>query len=65
MKFPEIFSNLTKQQHFFIFDSLFILLGACMCFLYYPIGNEAVDSWYGEIKDYNWSNPGFAGNTGN
>uniref|UniRef100_A0A672YVI4 Im:7150988 n=1 Tax=Sphaeramia orbicularis TaxID=375764 RepID=A0A672YVI4_9TELE len=29
-----------------------------------PTGKEAVDSWYGEIKDYSWSNPGFSGNTG-
>lgn len=27
-------------------------------------GKEAVESWYNEIKDYQWSNPGFAGNTG-
>ncbi|CAK6959670.1 uncharacterized protein LOC128364991 [Scomber scombrus] len=27
-------------------------------------GKEAVDSWYSEIKDYNWGNPGFNGNTG-
>ncbi|XP_037632657.1 Golgi-associated plant pathogenesis-related protein 1-like isoform X2 [Sebastes umbrosus] len=27
-------------------------------------GKEAVDSWYNEIKDYNWSNPGFSSNTG-
>ncbi|KAE8291620.1 Ectin [Larimichthys crocea] len=27
-------------------------------------GKEAVDSWYSEIKDYNWSSPGFTGNTG-
>ncbi|XP_060893396.1 Golgi-associated plant pathogenesis-related protein 1-like isoform X2 [Labrus mixtus] len=27
-------------------------------------GKEAVDSWYSEIKDYNWSSPGFSGNTG-
>ncbi|XP_071337917.1 Golgi-associated plant pathogenesis-related protein 1-like isoform X2 [Trachinotus anak] len=27
-------------------------------------GKEAVDSWYSEIKDYNWSQPGFSGNTG-
>ncbi|XP_059193410.1 Golgi-associated plant pathogenesis-related protein 1-like [Centropristis striata] len=27
-------------------------------------GKEAVDSWYGEIKDYNWGNPGFSGQTG-
>uniref|UniRef100_A0A673BUI9 SCP domain-containing protein n=1 Tax=Sphaeramia orbicularis TaxID=375764 RepID=A0A673BUI9_9TELE len=29
-----------------------------------PTGKEAVDSWYSEIKDYSWSNPGFSGNTG-
>ncbi|KAK5931760.1 hypothetical protein CgunFtcFv8_003531 [Champsocephalus gunnari] len=29
-----------------------------------PTGKEAVDSWYSEIKDYNWSSPGFNGNTG-
>ncbi|XP_029961495.1 Golgi-associated plant pathogenesis-related protein 1 [Salarias fasciatus] len=27
-------------------------------------GKEAVDSWYAEIKDYNFKNPGFQGNTG-
>ncbi|XP_068460597.1 Golgi-associated plant pathogenesis-related protein 1-like isoform X2 [Clinocottus analis] len=27
-------------------------------------GKEAVDSWYGEIKDYKWSSPGFSSNTG-
>ncbi|XP_034548136.1 Golgi-associated plant pathogenesis-related protein 1-like isoform X2 [Notolabrus celidotus] len=27
-------------------------------------GKEAVDSWYSEIKDYDWSNPGFKGSTG-
>ncbi|XP_068560027.1 Golgi-associated plant pathogenesis-related protein 1-like [Cebidichthys violaceus] len=27
-------------------------------------GKEAVDLWYGEIKDYNWSIPGFSGVTG-
>ncbi|XP_036383727.1 Golgi-associated plant pathogenesis-related protein 1-like isoform X1 [Megalops cyprinoides] len=27
-------------------------------------GKEAVDSWYSEIKDYHFSNPGFASNTG-
>ncbi|XP_075903252.1 uncharacterized protein LOC142902242 [Nelusetta ayraudi] len=27
-------------------------------------GKEAVESWYNEIKDYQWSNPGFASNTG-
>uniref|UniRef100_A0A8D0ASP6 SCP domain-containing protein n=1 Tax=Sander lucioperca TaxID=283035 RepID=A0A8D0ASP6_SANLU len=27
-------------------------------------GKEAVDSWYSEIKDYNWSRPGFSSNTG-
>ncbi|XP_049572541.1 Golgi-associated plant pathogenesis-related protein 1 isoform X3 [Syngnathus scovelli] len=27
-------------------------------------GKEAVDSWYGEVKKYSWSNPGFSGNTG-
>ncbi|KAM9857794.1 Golgi-associated plant pathogenesis-related protein 1-like isoform 1-T2 [Aulostomus maculatus] len=27
-------------------------------------GKEAVDSWYSEIKDYDWSNPGFSSNTG-
>uniref|UniRef100_UPI0037E765B3 Golgi-associated plant pathogenesis-related protein 1-like isoform X1 n=2 Tax=Semicossyphus pulcher TaxID=241346 RepID=UPI0037E765B3 len=27
-------------------------------------GKEAVDSWYSEIKDYNWSSPGFTGSTG-
>ncbi|KAM7416857.1 hypothetical protein PAMA_018773 [Pampus argenteus] len=27
-------------------------------------GKEAVDSWYSEIKDYDWSKPGFSGATG-
>ncbi|XP_077417145.1 GLI pathogenesis-related 2 [Vanacampus margaritifer] len=27
-------------------------------------GEEAVDSWYGEVKKYSWSNPGFSGSTG-
>uniref|UniRef100_A0A3P8T9Z9 Im:7150988 n=1 Tax=Amphiprion percula TaxID=161767 RepID=A0A3P8T9Z9_AMPPE len=27
-------------------------------------GKEAVDSWYSEIKDYDWSKPGFQSNTG-
>jgi len=27
-------------------------------------GKEAVDNWYSEIKDYNFSNPGFGSNTG-
>ncbi|XP_048860832.1 Golgi-associated plant pathogenesis-related protein 1-like [Brienomyrus brachyistius] len=27
-------------------------------------GNEAVDSWYNEIKDYNFSNPGFSSEAG-
>lgn len=27
-------------------------------------GNEPVDSWYSEIKDYDFNNPGFSGNTG-
>uniref|UniRef100_A0A8D0AEU2 SCP domain-containing protein n=1 Tax=Sander lucioperca TaxID=283035 RepID=A0A8D0AEU2_SANLU len=27
-------------------------------------GKEAVDSWYSEIKNYNWSRPGFSSNTG-
>ncbi|KAF5900736.1 Golgi-associated plant pathogenesis-related protein 1-like, partial [Clarias magur] len=27
-------------------------------------GEEPVDSWYSEIKDYNFSNPGFGSNTG-
>ncbi|XP_063045309.1 Golgi-associated plant pathogenesis-related protein 1-like [Engraulis encrasicolus] len=27
-------------------------------------GKEAVQSWYNEIKDYDFSDPGFAGNTG-
>ncbi|CAL9708914.1 unnamed protein product [Knipowitschia caucasica] len=29
-----------------------------------PRGNEAVDSWYSEIKDYNFQKPGFGMNTG-
>ncbi|KAM8760022.1 Golgi-associated plant pathogenesis-related protein 1-like [Acanthopagrus schlegelii] len=27
-------------------------------------GKEAVESWYSEIKDYDWSSPGFNGKTG-
>ncbi|XP_075435366.1 Golgi-associated plant pathogenesis-related protein 1-like isoform X1 [Ascaphus truei] len=27
-------------------------------------GNLAVDAWYNEIKDYNFSKPGFSGTTG-
>ncbi|XP_044188093.1 uncharacterized protein glipr2, partial [Thunnus albacares] len=27
-------------------------------------GKEAVESWYNEIKDYNWGRPGFSGSTG-
>ncbi|XP_075041580.1 uncharacterized protein LOC142101202 isoform X2 [Mixophyes fleayi] len=27
-------------------------------------GNEPVDSWYSEIENYNFNNPGFSGNTG-
>ncbi|XP_061622341.1 Golgi-associated plant pathogenesis-related protein 1-like isoform X2 [Phyllopteryx taeniolatus] len=27
-------------------------------------GKEAVDSWYGEVQQYNWRNPGFQSNTG-
>ncbi|XP_061134609.1 Golgi-associated plant pathogenesis-related protein 1-like isoform X3 [Syngnathus typhle] len=27
-------------------------------------GKEAVDSWYGEVEKYSWSNPGFSANTG-
>ncbi|XP_042277182.1 uncharacterized protein glipr2 [Thunnus maccoyii] len=27
-------------------------------------GKEAVESWYNEIKDYNWSRPGYSGSTG-
>ncbi|KAM3611267.1 uncharacterized protein V6R79_015756 [Siganus canaliculatus] len=27
-------------------------------------GKEAVDSWYSEVKDYDWSTPGFTSNTG-
>ncbi|XP_028269059.1 Golgi-associated plant pathogenesis-related protein 1-like [Parambassis ranga] len=29
-----------------------------------PTGKEAVDSWYSEIKDYKFDDPGFGGNTG-
>ncbi|XP_045898538.1 Golgi-associated plant pathogenesis-related protein 1-like isoform X2 [Micropterus dolomieu] len=29
-----------------------------------PTGKEAVDSWYSEIKNYNWSRPRFNSNTG-
>lgn len=28
------------------------------------LGKEAVDSWYSEIKDYNWNSPGFNYKTG-
>ena len=28
-------------------------------------GKEAVESWYGEVKDYEYNSPGFKGNTGN
>ena len=28
------------------------------------IGKEAVDSWYSEIKDYKFAQPGFGSNTG-
>ncbi|XP_044188176.1 Golgi-associated plant pathogenesis-related protein 1-like [Thunnus albacares] len=27
-------------------------------------GKEAVESWYNEIKDYNWSRPGYSDSTG-
>ncbi|CAL8250278.1 unnamed protein product [Boreogadus saida] len=27
-------------------------------------GKEAVESWYGEVKDYEYNSPGFKGNTG-
>ncbi|XP_022611693.1 Golgi-associated plant pathogenesis-related protein 1-like [Seriola dumerili] len=27
-------------------------------------GKEAVDSWYSEIKDYNWDQPGYSRETG-
>ncbi|CCK68636.1 CAP domain-containing protein KNAG_0B01940 [Huiozyma naganishii CBS 8797] len=30
----------------------------------YNSGSAAVDAWYGEISGYDWSNPGFSGNTG-
>ncbi|MBV6492227.1 MAG: hypothetical protein LDLANPLL_00220 [Turneriella sp.] len=29
-----------------------------------PTGNNVVDAWYNEIKDYNYSNPGFSMKTG-
>ncbi|XP_073676045.1 Golgi-associated plant pathogenesis-related protein 1 [Garra rufa] len=29
-----------------------------------PTGKEAVDSWYSEIKDYDFSSPGFTSGTG-
>ncbi|XP_062237144.1 Golgi-associated plant pathogenesis-related protein 1-like [Platichthys flesus] len=38
--------------------------------IYYMMGSKtvtgkgAVDAWYSEIKDYNWSSPGFGMNTG-
>uniref|UniRef100_A0A8C3A9C0 Im:7150988 n=1 Tax=Cyclopterus lumpus TaxID=8103 RepID=A0A8C3A9C0_CYCLU len=35
-----------------------------ICSLSYILGKEAVDSWYGEIKDYNWSSPGYSSATG-
>lgn len=45
-----------------------VLLGhpmdVCLHFLCPGTGKEAVESWYSEIKDYNWSSPGFSGNTG-
>ena len=28
-------------------------------------GKEAVESWYGEVKDYDYNSPGFKSNTGN
>ncbi|XP_033476505.1 Golgi-associated plant pathogenesis-related protein 1-like [Epinephelus lanceolatus] len=28
------------------------------------LGREAVDSWYNEIKNYNWSRPGYMSNIG-
>lgn len=28
-------------------------------------GKEAVEVWYGEIKDYDWNSPGFGYKTGN
>ena len=33
-----------------------------LCF--FSLGKEAVESWYSEIKDYDWSSPGFNGKTG-
>ncbi|XP_072289006.1 GLI pathogenesis-related 2 [Eucyclogobius newberryi] len=29
-----------------------------------PNGKDAVDSWYGEVKDYDYKNPGFSSKTG-
>ena len=28
------------------------------------LGTQAVEMWYGEIKDYDYSNPGFSAGTG-
>ncbi|KAL7391529.1 hypothetical protein ABVT39_010616, partial [Epinephelus coioides] len=28
------------------------------------LGREVVDSWYNEIKNYNWSRPGYMSNIG-
>uniref|UniRef100_A0A3P8WJH3 SCP domain-containing protein n=1 Tax=Cynoglossus semilaevis TaxID=244447 RepID=A0A3P8WJH3_CYNSE len=41
---------------------MYIIIFVC---LFYPIiAKEAVDSWYSEVKDYNWNNPGLKSNTG-
>ena len=39
------------------------LVSTFCCF--FVSGKEAVDSWYSEVKDYNYDRPGFNGNTGN
>lgn len=37
--------------------------GPYICTWLHVLGKEAVDNWYSEIKDYNFSKPGFASNT--
>lgn len=38
---------------------------SCVVCCFLAAGKEAVESWYGEIKDYDFSKPGFSGTTGN